>query len=503
MSEPTAFEQFFIQPDGGTESFRQQLQQTVTSLADEMDRQTLPSPSVDAESLDVMIRRMSEFSGAPLDFSALLSQQLPWLVQQSVRVDHPHCCAHLHCPVLIPALAAEVILSTLNQSMDSWDQAPVATHIEQQLVDWLCRLVGYEGEADGSFTSGGTQSNLMGLLLARDAVMAREQGAGYSVQHQGVPADVARYRVLCSEAAHFSIAKSCALLGMGRQAVIPIATDDHGRLCPQALEQELHALKQRGDIPMAVVATAGTTDLGSIDPLQSMARLASVFDCWFHVDAAYGGALLLSGSENLLEGIALADSVTMDFHKMFFQPVSCSAFLVKDRDTLSPLCFHADYLSREGDSEPNLVDKSLSTTRRFDALKMWLSLHHVGLEGFGSMINTLLQLARDTAGLVDDAPQLHLFQLPSLTTVLFTLDDSLIPEGCCPDEFHQRLRRHLLQSGQAVIAETRINKRILLKLTLLNPCATLQDMTRLLTKVVEQAEYLRLQEDHNPVLKSA
>lgn len=481
----------------GTEAFQIQLQRTVQQLSDKLAQYLKPAPNTNAAELEPLVAQQATFTAAGRDFEALLEQTLTLLVEQSVRVHHPHCAAHLHCPPLIPALAAEVVLTTLNQSMDSWDQAPAATHMEQQLSDWLCQQFGYQTDGDvipdGSFTSGGTQSNLMGLLLARDSVMNKDSAQSLtaqkqaSVQQQGLPADFSRYKVLCSETAHFSIAKSCALLGLGRDAVLPIATDLQGRLCARALTEQLQQMETFGEKPLAIVATAGTTDLGAIDPMPQMAALAREYNCWFHVDAAYGGALILSNEHRQrLAGIELADSITVDFHKMFFQPVSCSALLVKDASTLAPLCFHADYLSREDDDELNLVDKSMSTTRRFDAFKLWLSLQHLGLDVFGGLIDHLMQLSQDAAQLIEQIPELQLLAQPSISTLLFRLR----PESWQSDAFHQRLRRQLLQSGQAVIAETRIDNTLYLKLTLLNPCTTAEDIQKLLNLIVQNAQQI-------------
>lgn len=486
---------WFASAEGDNEHYHQILIQTVEAMTGSLNRTQRAGPTHNAQQLEANLVNISTMTESGLNFGQVLENAMEHIVDQSVYPHHPNCCAHLHCPPLIPAIAAEVILSTLNQSMDSWDQAPAATHIEQQLVQWLCQLVGFNNVADGSFTSGGTQANLMGLLLARDYAMATSNGHdGYSVQHQGLVNDAHRYRILCSKAAHFSVSKSAALLGLGRNAVICIDTDENDALCPKALNSALQSLQQENQIAMAIVATAGTTDLGAIDPLEDIASLAKTYDCWLHVDAAYGGALLLCQHSNKkLKGLQLADSITVDFHKMFFQPISCGALLVKDRSTLQPVCFHADYLSREGDEEPNLVDKSLSTTRRFDALKLWFSLQTLGRQGFADMLQQIQYLAQYTANTIRQHPHLDLLVEPNLTTVLFRLvkpNNEDTSTRYYSDQFHQRLRRQLLQSGKAVIAETRIESQLFLKLTLLNPCVNENNIDQLLNTIVDTAGQL-------------
>ncbi|MDN5696680.1 MAG: pyridoxal-dependent decarboxylase, partial [Rubrobacter sp.] len=238
------------------------------------------------------------FDDAPLpeegeDLNRTLREVGGAALANSVAVSHPRAMAHLHCPPLVAALAAEHLISAANQSLDSWDQSPSATILEQKLVRWLCDLFGInEGRADGVFTSGGSQSNLMGLLLARNRY-ARDW-LGVDVQRDGLPPEASRLRILCSEAAHFTVRQSAALLGLGESAVVAVRTDERQRMSPRALDARLDELDREGLLPIAVVGTAGTTDFGSIDPLEELADRAVERELWLHVDAAYGGALILS-----------------------------------------------------------------------------------------------------------------------------------------------------------------------------------------------------------------
>src|SRR5262249_5052203 len=151
------------------------------------------------------------------------------------------------------------------QSMDSFDQAPIASVVEQAMIRWLCAESGLPASADGTFTTGGSQSNYLGLLLARDTFLQNHRN--WSVQKSGLPPEACRLRILCSEAAHFTVEKSASQLGLGIDAVIRVEVDDHFRMKPSALHQSLESLKTAALFPMAIVATAGTTDFGSADPL--------------------------------------------------------------------------------------------------------------------------------------------------------------------------------------------------------------------------------------------
>lgn len=196
---------------------------------------------------------------------------------------HLQCVAHLHCPSLVISRAAEVLINATNQSMDSRDQSPSATIMEVKLVEWLREQVGFGAGDAGVFTSGGTQSNLMGLMLARDAFFARQ---GHSVQQNGLTGDLSKLKVFCSENAHFSVQKNMALMGLGYRSVTLVKTDEFSRMDVSDLSEKLAQAKANGEQVMAIVATAGTTDAGAIDPLADIAALAAKEGIWVHVDAA-------------------------------------------------------------------------------------------------------------------------------------------------------------------------------------------------------------------------
>ncbi|HBO37281.1 MAG TPA: aspartate aminotransferase family protein, partial [Pasteurellaceae bacterium] len=325
-----------------------------------------------------------------------LERAIDLFLNKSLKVHHPHSLAHLHCPTMVTSQIAEVLINATNQSMDSWDQSPAGSLMEIQLIDWLRQKVGYGKGQAGVFTSGGTQSNLMGVLLARDACIAKNwkniDGSEWSVQRDGIPADALQnVKVICSENAHFSVQKNMAMMGMGFQSVVTVPTNADAQMDEQALEKTLEKLYSEGKIVACVVATACTTDAGAIDPLQAIRTITDKYGIWMHVDAAWGGALLLSKDyRHRLAGIELTDSITLDFHKHFFQSISCGAFLLKDEANFRFIHYEADYLNSAYDEEhgvPNLVSKSLQTTRRFDALKLWLTVEALGDELYASMID--------------------------------------------------------------------------------------------------------------------
>ena len=479
------FESDFLSPTHPS-AYRDAIAQAVETLLSALPGQSYTGKSA-AELMPLLDGNI--LPAAPSDVRGVLSRVRP-LIEHSIALHHPHTIAHLHCPPLIASLAAEVIISALNQSMDSFDQAPAATMLELAMSRWLCHEAGLPAGSDAIFTSGATQSNFMGLLLARDSCVA--QRWDWSVQRRGLPPEATLLRVLCSEVAHFTVEKSAAQLGLGKDAVIKIAVDNAFRMIPAELDAELHRLRASNLIPAAIVATAGTTDFGSIDPLPEIAALARDAGAWFHVDAAYGSALLLSRNHrHRLRGIELADSISMDFHKNFWQAISCGAFLLREAAQFQHLEIHADYLNPEIHDDsgiPNLVNKSLATTRRFDALKLWLSFQVLGRDKFGMMVDRTIQLAAHAADSIRAHPALELIHEPVHGCVVFRYRPSR--PNADGDKLNTALRQKLFETGVGVIGHTRVRGRQYLKFTCMNPTTSEPDLDILLQYIVEQGQAL-------------
>ncbi|MFD3515980.1 pyridoxal phosphate-dependent decarboxylase family protein [Streptomyces sp. NPDC058657] len=471
---------------GGPSALEPLVQTVLEALAKGAARRAGPVPAGAPEELAAQFAR--EFADAEGDDALRRLTEL--LAYGSADPADPACAAHLHCPPLAVAVAADLAVSALNPSQDSWDQAPAATAVETLLLQELAQLVGYEpAEAAGVLTSGGTESNLMGLMLARDRVLGR--AAQRQIELSGVPGTGPRPRIFASAAAHFSVQRSAALLGLGEDAVVSVPVDRELRMKPDALASALRDCVARGELPVAVVATAGTTDTGAIDPLRTCAALAAEFGAWLHVDAAYGGGALLSDRlAPLVRGIALADSVSLDWHKLGWQPVAAGIFLVRRAETYASLARRAVYLNPQDDEEagyPSLLGLSLRTTRRADAFKIAVTLRTLGREGLGRLVDACHALALGGAEWAGAHPRLELHSAPVLTAFLFRY----VPEGADPahtDRVNAALRRRLLREGSAVVGRTELPGegpgRVRLKLTLLNPHTTAAEVERLLDTVV-------------------
>ncbi|MFK4064789.1 pyridoxal phosphate-dependent decarboxylase family protein [Streptomyces sp. NPDC029674] len=386
------------------------------------------------------------------DTIAALDELDELYLRDAMLPHHPRHLARRHAPAVIPAVLGEAVLSAVNSPLDTRDEPAGATLIERRVIDWTAERIGLGPAADGMFTGGTAQSDLEALLLAREAAGDR---------------DPAALRILTSDAAAPGVRRTARLLGLGEEAVVAVRTDRSRRMQTVALARALELCARDDLSPMAVVATAGTADFGSIDPLPEIARLCAQYGTWLHVDAAYGCGLLASRrNRHLLDGIERADSVTVDYHKSFFQPVGSSAVLVRDRAGMPPR----------------------TTGRRFDALKLWMTLRVMGADGIGDLFDEVCELATRGWRLLVADPRFDVVAEPQLSTLVFRY----IPaEICAPsviDRTNLYARKALFAAGDAVVAGTEVGGRQFLKITLLDPETTTADITAVLDLIAGHAE---------------
>jgi L-2,4-diaminobutyrate decarboxylase len=378
------------------------------------------------------------------------------LAEGSADPAEPLCAAHLHCPPLAVATAADLAASVLNPSLDSWDQAPAASALETLVTRALAREA---GAADALVTTGGTEANQLAVLLARET-----HGAGL--------------RLVCGANAHHSLPRAAWLLGLPEPVIVPAPA---GTLDPTALDDALTALPG----PHLVAATAGTTDAGLIDPLPEIAGLCTAHHARLHIDAAYGGPLLFSDRHrDRLTGLETAHTITLDLHKLGWQPVAAGLLAVHHPHDLAPLKQHADYLNADDDTDaglPDLLGRSLRTTRRPDILKIAVTLKTLGRTGLGRLVDQVCDRAMEFAALVHDHPGFELYEDPTISTVLFR-------PAPATDDHVAAVRRQLLHQGRAVLGRARLDGRLWLKATLLNPATRPDDLTTLLHLVEEAGE---------------
>ncbi|MFL6160637.1 MAG: pyridoxal phosphate-dependent decarboxylase family protein [Jatrophihabitantaceae bacterium] len=375
----------------------------------------------------------------------------------------PLCAAHLHTAPLAVAAAADLAASVLNPSLDSWDQAPAAAELERLVTKAIAQLT-YPGRrgADSLVTTGATESNLVALLLARERLGPRLQ-------------------VVCSIDSHHSVARAAWLLGLPPPIGVPTR---NGTMDLEALVELLAPIAG----PPFVVATAGTTNRGAIDPINPIAELTHRRGGHLHVDAAYGGGLLFSSRRQLIDGIERADTVALDLHKFGWQPLPAGLLAVRAGELLGPLSLTADYLNAEDDQEagyPDLLGRSIRTSRRPDVLKIAVTFQALGWSGLAELTDRCLAAAVTAADLIESRPALRLLDRPGISTVLFRPVAADLLSTDAGNELVTDIRRTLLTDGTAVLgrASNIEDGLVWLKLTLLNPDVSQAQLDRLLDLV--------------------
>ncbi|MBP4137107.1 pyridoxal phosphate-dependent decarboxylase family protein [Flavobacterium geliluteum] len=446
-----------------------------------------PFSGIRPEEIRTKVEQIDLASPLP-DYESLLNEVDELYVKHATAYHLPEYIAHLNCPVVIPALAAEILISAINSSQDTYDQSAGGTFIERKLIDWTSEQIGYR-EGDGIFTAGGSQSNLMGLLLARDYYALHYQKQ--NIKLDGLPSDASKFRIFVSDKAHFSNHKNAWILGLGEQSIVHVGVDHRYRMNPEELEKAIADEIEKGNIPIAITATAGTTDFGNVDPLIAIADIAGRYNLWLHVDAAYGCGLLLTDKHrHLLNGIELADSVTIDYHKSFFQPISSSAFIVKNKLHLNIIKHHADYLNpkeQNYDALPAQINKSIiQSTRRFDALKLWFTLRYMGKEKLGQFTDTIIETTQKTAEYIESDQKFELLCHSDMGVLVFRyLGDSAKNSSC---KVNQYIKEKLFFSGEVLVASTKVNGEFYLKFTIFNPITTLSDIKKILNLIKQNGD---------------
>ena len=384
---------------------------------------------------------------------------------------------HLHSPALLEAIASELIISIFNDSLDSWDQGPAATEIELIVIKKMCELFGYSKDSDGVFTSGGSGSNLSAVIQARDK-FCNEQ-LNWDVKKKGLPEEYRKFRLYTSEISHFSFDKASHIIGLGYDAVVHLPVNEKCQIDSKKAEEIIKKDYESGYLPFLIVATIGTTDFGSIDNVKELRQIADKYNMYLHCDAAYGSGAIMSSYKSRLGNLSLADSITIDFHKMFLLPISCSCLIVKNKKMLECFELHADYLNREEDEEDgyiNLVGKAIQTTRRADALKVLIAFMTRGKDGYEQMIDRVIENAQYFYSKISNDPQFITGPKPELSSVVFALNKG--------DEVNKKIRRALMSKG-TIIGQTVWKGKVMLKFTLLNPSLSHEKIDMLINEIKE------------------
>jgi L-2,4-diaminobutyrate decarboxylase len=389
------------------------------------------------------------------------------ILPAGLSIHHPRNLGHQVAAPLPMAALCDLAAALTNQAMAVYETGPAATMLERQAIRWLNELIGWQ-DAEGVLTSGGAQANLTALLAAR------QHSAGWDIWEKGVQAGPP-LRILASEHAHYSVARAAGIMGLGTQAVVKVAADADGRMQPSALAEAHHRVAVQGDRVLAVVATAGCTPTGSIDPLAEIGAYCRTHDLWMHVDGAHGASALLSETHRpRLSGIELADSVVWDGHKLLYMPATVSAVLFRNpADSYAAFAQEASYLFQGDDREEqafNTSYRTLECTKRMMGLKLWAAFSLYGTEALGQIVHRVFATARLFAQKLEAAQDFELLMTPQTNIVCFRHlrgDQSL-------------LRQRVVESGAFHLTQVTLNGQVWLRTTIMNPFTAESDLDALL-----------------------
>lgn len=377
------------------------------------------------------------------------------------------------------AAAADLLASVLNQNVTAWRSSPAAVSVEKTVVSWLANAIGCAG-LQGSLTGGGSSANLMGLAMARESKLpANAQGLASR-----------RGMVYASEEVHMSIPKSVALLGIGRDNLRSVPTDESFHLIPEELERAMLRDHAEGSVPIAIVASAGTVNTGAVDSLPHISEIARRHGAWLHVDGAYG-ALAAIVARNRFNGLELADSISLDPHKWLYQPLDCGCLLYRDANAARKAFSHTGDYARVLSEDPiegfAFFEESLELSRRFRALKLWLSLRYHGRDAFCDAIKNDLAHARRLAECIVEEPELELVAPVELSAVCFRY---LGKGGMSQAELNRRnasILKHVNERGKVYLSNATLRAKFCLRACVVNHRTTDTDIDAVVPEVLAAA----------------
>ncbi len=443
---------------------------------------------------------------APMRADDVLAEFESRIAGGLMNSQHPRQFGYFTPPPLPMSIMGELLAQVTNQGVDVWHAGPVAAFVEEEVVRWLCDLIGYDAATSfGLLTSGGVMANFMAMALARDLHLGKLLGT--DGPPRGGSLDGAR--VYTSDQTHFSIGRALDELGFPRDTLVVLPADAAFHLRGAAVAEAVRRDRAAGLTPFAIAAVAGSTNTGSVDAIGELADVAAAEDLWLHVDAAYGGGARLSERDrDRVPDLDRADSVTVDPHKWFFQAYDIGGLMVRDRRTLAAVfggrtpeyyrggesgsdggTGHAhdgdddahDEHGEHGD-QLNFYKLSFEGTRRWRALKLWMTWKHLGTYGFGRLIEANDDLAAYLARRCTEADDLEaLPEVPELSVVCFRhVPAGLADDPAALDAHQDALQAALEASGDGWLTTTRLRGSTWLRAGIVNYLATEADVDRLL-----------------------
>jgi aromatic-L-amino-acid decarboxylase len=437
---------------GDRQLFLNEVTSHISAIWKSFDQAREDEPKIGDEVTQLLSRDIPEYGMSPINAYMNAAE----ILDQSTAQSRPRFLAFVGSSGLEVGTVADLLASTYDINLAT--NSGAATYLENQTSKWLAQFVGFNNSR-GLFTSGGTVSNITALAAARQRVLPESRITGNSVP----------VAVYCSQEAHYSNKRAIELLGLGSKSLRFVPIDQEHRMNPTELLKLIEKDLSEGVIPMAIIATAGTTLTGAVDPLREISEIAQKFNIWMHVDGAYGApAAGAESSRYLFEGLDLADSLTIDAHKWLFVPKACSILLVKDYSSLASTFGHEEaYMPHEG-FEPNPVDVTLEYSRPLRALKLWLGFLAHGASEFRSAIEGNIALANMLYNRADNDPRFRVLpNRPQLSIVPIQYLPLGIDDAKMISEFNSRLCEAIVDDGRFFLSPAVINNEIWLR-----PCFT-------------------------------
>ncbi len=385
-----------------------------------------------------------------------------------------------------PSVLAEMLTATLGAQCMSWLTSPAATELEEQVMEWLRKLIDLPEPFTGVIEDTASTSTLCALL------MAREQISDFAINESGFSSDNT-YTVYCSSETHSSIEKDVKIAGFGRQNLRKIPVDKNFAMQPEALEKAIRQDLENGCKPAAVVATIGTTGSTAIDPLEAIGEICSKYEVFLHVDAAYAGtALLLPEMRWMNAGIEQADSFVFNPHKWMFTNFDCSAFYVKDEALLvRTFEIMPEYLKTPEDERvKNYRDWGIQLGRRFRALKLWFVLRSFGIEGLQAKIRHHITLAQDLKKVIEDHAHFELLAPVPLNTICFRFHPDYISDERKLNQLNEKLLNSIQESGKLFLTHTKLNDKYTIRIVLGNTHLKEEHVEKAWTLIKEKASQI-------------
>jgi aromatic-L-amino-acid decarboxylase len=462
----------------------------------------------------------SEFFGAaggpapapakPATLQAILDEFGTRVAPHTVSAWHPRSFGYFTPPPLLASVAGEILAQVAQQGIDIWHAGPIGAFVEEEVIRWLCDLVGYGQGSFGILTSGGVMANFIAMVLARDVHLPRLREADAPPRGRALEG----VRVYASDQTHFSIGRALDELGFPSDTLAVVPAGDDFRLHAGPVAEAIARDRAAGLVPLAIAAVAGSTNTGSVDAIGELADVAGREDLWLHIDAAYGAAARLSPRDAaLVADLERADSVTVDPHKWLFQAYDIGGLMVRDGSTLAqafggrrPEYYRAGHGPEGGNGtgapparadddgghgaadQLNFWRLGFEGTRRWRALKLWLSWKHVGSEGFARLVEANIDLARHLARRIAESDDFEaLPEVPSLSVVCFRHLPARRPgpapgttDAAALDAHQDRLQHALEASGEGWVSTTRLRGATFLRAGILNTQSTVDDVDDLL-----------------------